>query len=150
MSRFPTPSTQPDKAFRALRRKLLLLVEAAGRWGGPRSGAPVSFATAETSVHPDYLVCLETGQRVVLLIRHLQGLGLTFEDYRLKWGLGPDYPSAAPRYLAARDRVRAGTGADDAPILAHREVQGSAREESGPRSIQQQAKKKPAGRARQS
>jgi predicted transcriptional regulator len=66
------------------------------------------FATRERavciqrSITPDYLICLEDGKRFKSLRRHLAKLGLTPEQYRVKWNLPRDYPMAAPNYSAAR------------------------------------------------
>lgn len=55
------------------------------------------------SVQPDYLVCLEDGKKLKMLKRHLRTThNMTPEDYRAKWGLGPDYPMVAPNYAAQR------------------------------------------------
>lgn len=54
----------------------------------------------ETSVTPDYIICLETGRKLVLMRRHLrETLHLTPEQYRARWNLPPEYPMAAPNYL---------------------------------------------------
>jgi predicted transcriptional regulator len=55
------------------------------------------------SVTPDYLVCLEDGKKLKMLKRHLRSTyNMTPEEYRAKWGLGPDYPMVAPNYAAER------------------------------------------------
>lgn len=57
----------------------------------------------QRSVTPEYLVCLEDGRKLKMLKRHLRSaFGLTPEQYRAKWGLGPDYPMVAPRYAQER------------------------------------------------
>lgn len=51
------------------------------------------------SIHRDYLICLEDGQRVVLLRRYLKSrYNMTPDQYRIKWGLPPDYPMVAPGF----------------------------------------------------
>ena len=61
----------------------------------------------EDSVPPNFLICLETGTRQVLLRRHLlQTLRMTPEEYRTRWGLPPEYPMIAANYLARRRAVR--------------------------------------------
>ena len=51
------------------------------------------------SVHPDYLICLEDGCRVVLLRRYLKTrYNMTPDQYRIKWGLPDDYPMVAPNF----------------------------------------------------
>jgi predicted transcriptional regulator len=49
---------------------------------------------------PDYLICLEDGKRFKSLRRHLDGHGLTPEQYREKWKLPSDCPMVAPNYAA--------------------------------------------------
>ncbi len=57
----------------------------------------------EKSVTANYLVCLEDGQKLKMLKRHLRTFhGLRPEDYRAKWGLSPDYPMVAPNYAKRR------------------------------------------------
>jgi predicted transcriptional regulator len=63
----------------------------------------------EDSVRPQFLVCLETGARIVLLERHLaHRLHMTPEQYRRKWGLPPDDPMVAEQYRTRRAAARAG------------------------------------------
>jgi predicted transcriptional regulator len=57
------------------------------------------------SVTPDYLICLDDGRRFKSLRRHLATLGMTPEQYRVKWGLSKDYPMVAPNYAAARSAL---------------------------------------------
>ncbi len=57
----------------------------------------------EKSVTANYLICLEDGQKLKMLKRHLRTThGLRPEDYRAKWGLSPDYPMVAPNYAKRR------------------------------------------------
>ncbi|WP_432691510.1 MucR family transcriptional regulator [Pseudooceanicola sp. C21-150M6] len=63
----------------------------------------------EESVTPNFLVCLDTGSRQVLLRRHLQEtLRMTPEEYRDRWGLPPDYPLVAESYRLRRRAVLKG------------------------------------------
>ncbi|HEX9903705.1 MAG TPA: MucR family transcriptional regulator [Propylenella sp.] len=58
------------------------------------------------SVMPDYIVCLEDGQKFKSLKRHLRThYDLTPEEYREKWGLPADYPMVAPNYAKARSAL---------------------------------------------
>ncbi len=58
------------------------------------------------SVNPDYIVCLEDGQKFKSLKRHLRThYDLTPEEYREKWGLPADYPMVAPNYAKARSAL---------------------------------------------
>ena len=55
------------------------------------------------SITPDYLVCLEDGKKLKMLKRHLRSTyNMTPDEYRMKWGLGPDYPMVAPNYAEQR------------------------------------------------
>ena len=60
----------------------------------------------EHSVFPDYIVCLEDGKQMKMLKRHLQrSFNMTPEQYRGKWGLGPNYPMVAPNYAEKRSEL---------------------------------------------
>jgi predicted transcriptional regulator len=55
------------------------------------------------SITPDYLICLEDGKKLKMLKRHLRSTyNMTPDEYRAKWGLGPDYPMVAPNYAEQR------------------------------------------------
>ncbi len=55
------------------------------------------------SVTPEYIICLEDGQKFKSLKRHLRThYDMSPEDYREKWGLPHDYPMVAPSYAVAR------------------------------------------------
>ena len=55
------------------------------------------------SVTPEYIVCLEDGKKLKMLKRHLRtAYRMTPEEYRVKWGLPPDYPMVAPNYAQQR------------------------------------------------
>lgn len=62
------------------------------------------------SITSDYLICLEDGKKLKSLKRHLSGLGLTPEQYRLKWKLPLDYPMVAPNYAAKRSSIARALG----------------------------------------
>ncbi len=57
------------------------------------------------SITPDYLICLDDGKRYKSLKRHLRGLGMTPDQYRLKWSLPTDYPMVAPNYATQRSEL---------------------------------------------
>ena len=58
------------------------------------------------SITPDAVICLEDGKAFKSLKRHLRSTyGLTPEQYRVKWGLPPDYPMVAPNYAARRSQL---------------------------------------------
>jgi predicted transcriptional regulator len=77
--------------------------------GKPGDGAtePLKPAVSlKKSVTPEYIVCLEDGKKFKSLKRHLRTqYNMTPEQYREKWGLGPDYPMVAPNYAAARSQL---------------------------------------------
>jgi len=70
-------------------------------------GGPLVPAIAiNKSVNNDYIVCLEDGRRFKYLRRHLRTTyGLSPDQYRIKWGLPPDYPMVAPNYTAKRAKI---------------------------------------------
>jgi predicted transcriptional regulator len=70
------------------------------------------------SVTDDHIVCLEDGKKLKMLKRHLMtDHGLTPEQYRVRWGLRPDYPMVAPTYSAQRQVLakQIGLGRKPAP-----------------------------------
>jgi predicted transcriptional regulator len=63
------------------------------------------------SVTPDYIICLEDGKKFKSLKRHLRThYDLSPNEYRQRWGLGPDYPMVAPNYAAARSALAKSMG----------------------------------------
>ncbi len=77
----------------------------------PRPAVPVS-----RSVFADHIVCLEDGKKLKMLKRHLQtAYGLTPEQYRLRWGLDPDYPMVAPDYAKKRSSLAKASGLGTRP-----------------------------------
>ena len=54
----------------------------------------------------DHIVCLEDGKKLKMLKRHLMtAYNMTPEQYRERWGLGPDYPMVAPDYARHRSSL---------------------------------------------
>lgn len=64
----------------------------------------------DRSVTDDYLISLEDGKRYKTLKRHLSTRGMTFEQYKAKWGLPNDYPATAPSYSARRSELARANG----------------------------------------
>jgi predicted transcriptional regulator len=62
------------------------------------------------SVTPGYIICLDDGKRFKSLKRHLATLGMTADQYRLKWNLPKDYPMVAPEYAAKRSALAKSLG----------------------------------------
>lgn len=55
------------------------------------------------SVKKDAITCLECGKAQKMLKRHLATAhGMTPQEYRVKWGLGSDYPMVASDYAEKR------------------------------------------------
>lgn len=77
------------------------------RLHAPERSALRPAVRIEDSVTPNFLICLETGSRQVLLRRHLrETLRMTPEEYRDRWGLPPEYPMVAESYERRRKAVR--------------------------------------------
>lgn len=80
----------------------------------PPAAAPAEpqapAVSIKKSVTPDYLICLDDGQRYKSLKRHLSTLGMTPDEYRTKWGLPRDYPMVAPNYAAQRSALAKAAG----------------------------------------
>ena len=81
---------------------------------------PAPAVSIRKSVTPDYLICLDDGQRFKSLRRHLTTLGMTPEQYRAKWNLPSTYPMVAPNYAAQRSALakNIGFGLREKPIAA--------------------------------
>lgn len=68
--------------------------------------APTPAVPIKKSVTPDYLICLEDGQKVKVLKRYLRSrFNMSPEEYREKWGLPRDYPMSAPNYSKHRSEM---------------------------------------------
>ncbi len=67
----------------------------------PQPAVPI-----KKSVFRDHIVCLEDGRKLKMLKRHLKSAyNMTPEQYRERWGLGPDYPMVAPDYAKHRSSL---------------------------------------------
>jgi predicted transcriptional regulator len=58
-----------------------------------------------SSIKPDYLVSLIDGRKYKTLKRHLATNGLTPDEYRVRYGLKPDYPMVAANFAAMRREI---------------------------------------------
>jgi predicted transcriptional regulator len=75
------------------------------------SFTPASDIEPTQSVFPDYLVCLEDGERHKMLKRHLwTRYRMTPDAYREKWGLPDDYPMISPNYAKLRAKLAKSAG----------------------------------------
>jgi predicted transcriptional regulator len=70
------------------------------------AAAPVPAVSIKKSVGTDFLICLEDGQKVKTLKRHLASHHqLTPDQYRQRWGLPKTYPMVSPAYAAQRSEL---------------------------------------------
>ena len=77
----------------------------------PVEAKPIPAVPIRKSVTPDFIVCLEDGQKFRSLKRHLSAkYGMTPDEYRAKWGLPDDYPVTAPNYAAQRSALAKASG----------------------------------------
>ncbi len=71
-----------------------------------RPERPQPAVPIKKSVFRDHLVCLEDGKKLKMLKRHLKtAYNMTPEQYRERWGLGPEYPMVAPDYARHRSSL---------------------------------------------
>lgn len=78
----------------------------------------VPAVSPRKSITPDFLICLDDGKKFKSLKRHLSQLGMTPDEYRVKWGLPRDYPMVAPNYSKTRSALAkaSGLGSKAAPV----------------------------------
>ena len=67
-------------------------------------------AQIRKSITPDALISFLDGKPYKTLKRHLNGQGLTIEQYRERFGLARDYPSTAANYSAQRSALAKSLG----------------------------------------
>ena len=67
-------------------------------------------AQIRKSIQPDYLVSFLDGKRYKAPKRHLSTHGLTFPEYRERFGLPSDYPTVSPNYSAQRSEMAKAIG----------------------------------------
>ena len=59
--------------------------------------------SVKKSITPGAVICLECGDRLQMLKRHLQTAhGLSVEGYKAKWSLPANYPMTSPDYASTR------------------------------------------------
>lgn len=82
------------------------LAKVAGSESGASAHNTKPAVPIKKSLHDDYIICLEDGQKFKSLKRHLRShYDMSPEEYREKWGLPADYPMVAPNYAKARSRL---------------------------------------------
>ena len=63
------------------------------------------------SVTPDFIVCLEDGEKMKMLKRHLPTAhNLSPDEYRKRWNLPGDYPMVASNYAKTRSKLAKAIG----------------------------------------
>jgi predicted transcriptional regulator len=67
-------------------------------------------AQIRKSISPDHLVSFIDGKKYKTLKRHVATHGLTFAEYKAKFGLPKDYPSVSPNYSAQRSAMAKAIG----------------------------------------
>ena len=93
------------------------LSAAAGSASAAAPERPKPAAPVNRSVFPDHIVCLEDGQRMTMLKRHLHTFhGMRPQEYRTRWGLPPTYPMVAPNYAERRSTLARTMGLGHTPI----------------------------------
>ena len=96
-----TPAELPQ----LIREVYQALVQASAAETGPiPRGDPA--VPIKKSVTPDFIVCLEDGEKMKMLKRHLRTAhGMSLDQYRQRWGLPADYPMTAPNYTKTRSKL---------------------------------------------
>ena len=65
----------------------------------------------EESIHDDYIICLEDGEKLKYLKKHLMTkYNMTVEQYKARWKLPHDYPMVAPAYSRQRSEIAQNIG----------------------------------------
>lgn len=65
-------------------------------------GRQVTLDEAKASITDSHLISFEDNKPYKSLTRHLKAHGLTFDQYKAKWGLPSQYPAIHPSYSMAR------------------------------------------------
>ena len=74
--------------------------------GAGTPSLPKPVVPIKRSVTPNHVVCLEDGKKFKMLRRHLKtDHNMSPDEYRVKWGLRPDYPMTAPAYAQQRSAI---------------------------------------------
>ena len=77
-----------------------------GQGEDPAEARPDPAVSIRASIKPDYIVCLEDGQKLKMLKRYLRtNYDMTPEEYRARWELPANYPMVAPNYSKKRQEL---------------------------------------------
>ena len=109
---FVSHNSIPANEVPELVRAVVAAFNLDGRQAVPEASVEklIPAVPVKKSVHHDYIVSLETGERFQTLKRHLFGLNLTPEQYRDKWNLPHDYPMTARGYSERRSALAKSLG----------------------------------------
>ncbi len=103
VSHNPVPMDDLPQLIRQVYASLAGVSDSSSGRAGER---PEPAVPIKKSVTPDYVVCLEDGKKLKMLKRHLMtSYKLTPDQYRMRWGLPPDYPMVAPNYASQRSAL---------------------------------------------
>jgi predicted transcriptional regulator len=84
--------------------------------GGMPAPRPQAAVPVKKSVAPDFIVCLEDGNKLKMLKRHLRtAYDMSPDQYRKRWNLGADYPMVAPNYAKKRSKLAKAIGLGTRP-----------------------------------
>jgi predicted transcriptional regulator len=98
------PKTELPNLIQTIHNRLKQ-IETKSQVEAPQPKPKTPAVSIRRSITPDYLICLDDGQRFKSLRRHLARLGMTPEQYREKWNLPRDYPMVAPNYAVLRSAL---------------------------------------------
>ena len=98
------PKTELPNLIQTIHNRLKQ-IETQPQLEAPQPEPKTPAVSIRRSITPDYLICLDDGQRFKSLRRHLARLGMTPEQYREKWNLPRDYPMVAPNYAVLRSAL---------------------------------------------
>ncbi len=102
--------------------------EALSAIGDAPAAQKIPVVSIRASLQPDFIVCMECGNKQKMLRRHLRTAhGMTPEQYRKDYGLPDTYPMTSPNYSKQRSslaqaswlgRKEAGDAAQETPKAA--------------------------------
>lgn len=105
VSAYVANNSLPGEQLSGLIQQVYQTVATLSRPEQPEEPKQQPAVPIKRSVKPNEIICLECGKGQKMLKRHLlTAHGLTPEEYRAKWNLGPDYPLVAPNYAKLRSQ----------------------------------------------
>jgi predicted transcriptional regulator len=114
VSAFVSNNSVPPGELSALIQTVHAAVTRLADGGESSAPPPVEAQTPAVSIRksvtPDYLICLDDGKKFKSLKRRLAKIGLTSDQYRVKWNLPYDYPMVAPNYAVQRSELAKRSG----------------------------------------